>query len=78
MIVNIVIREIKQNYSYRLSVSIDEGRAGMIIATLGHVGQVTNKSSLGVLSNSLQGLVIKPARHYIMVTYLHTTGITVK
>ena len=79
--VYIVIR-IKQKYSYRLSISIDKGRAGMPISSLFHVGQVTNKSCLGVLSHSLQGPVIFrafiSACHYIMVTHLHTTGIPAK
>ena len=56
IVYNIVIR-IKQRYSYRLSISIDEVRAGMMIASLDHVGQVPNKSCLRVLSHSVQSPV---------------------
>ena len=47
----------KEKYSSRLSINIDKGRAGMSIASLDHVGQITNKSCLGILSYSLQGIV---------------------
>ena len=72
----------KEKYSYRLSINIDKGGAGMSIASLDHVGQITNKSCLGVLSNSLQGIVrfrafISPC-HYELLINLHTTGRTVK
>ena len=53
-----------------------------MIASLDHVGQVTDKSCLGVLSHSVQGQVIfrvtKSACDYVMVTHLHTTGRTVQ
>ena len=72
----------KEKYSYRVSIAIDEGRAGVSIASLDHVGQISNKSCLGVLSYSLQGIVrfrgIISACHYELVINLHTTGITVK
>ena len=80
MIVNSVIR-MKQNYSYRLSISIGEVRAGMLIASLDHVGQVPNKSCLRVLSHSMQSLVIfrptEPPSNYVTLTYRYTTGLPV-
>ena len=57
MIVYNIVIHIKQIYSYRLSISIDEGRAGMPRASLDHVGQVPNKSCLRVLSHSVQSPV---------------------
>ena len=81
MIINIVIR-MKQKYSYRLSIAIDEGGAGMTKASLDHVGQITNKSCLGVLCYSLQGLVrfrvFRSACHYELLIMLHATGSTLK
>ena len=69
----------KQKNSYRVSISIDEGRAGMGIASLIHVGQITNKSCLGVLCYSLQGIVrfrgFISAWHYKLLIMLHATGI---
>ena len=58
MIVYNIVIHIKQRYSYRLSISIDEVRAGVPIASLDHVRQVPNKSCLGVLSHSGQSPVI--------------------
>ena len=72
----------KQKYSYRLSIAVDEGGAGMIMASLDQVGQITNKSCLRVLSYSLQGIV--RLRGFISACYnkllikLHATGIPVK
>ena len=72
----------KEKYSYRLSINIDKGGAGMSIASLDQAGQITNKSCLGVLSYSLQGIVrfkgFISACHYKLLIKLHTTGITVK
>ena len=79
IVYNIVIR-IKQRYSYRLSISIDEVRAGMMIASLDHVGQVPNKSCLRVLSHSVQSIfrVTEPPTDDVILTYRYTTGRTVK
>ena len=78
---NIVIR-IKQIYSYRLSISIDEVRAGMSSTSLDHVGQVPNKSCLRVLSHSLQSMVIVlptvTPTDDVILTHRYTTGNTVK
>ena len=82
MIVYNIVIHIKQRYSYRLSISIDEVRAGMIIASLDHVGQVPNKSCLRVLSHSVQGSVIYKAipapTDDVILTYRYTTGSPVK
>ena len=80
IVYNIVIR-IKQIYSYRLSISIDEVRAGMFKASLDHVGQVLNKSCLRVLSHSMQRLVIfkqtVAPTDDVILTYRYTTGLPV-
>ena len=79
--VNIVIL-MTQKYSYRVSIAIDEGRAGVSIASLDHVGQISNKSCLGVLSYSLQGIVrfrgIISACHYKLFVKLHAAPIPLK
>ena len=80
IVYNIIIRK-KQIYSYRLSISIDEGRAGMRIASLDHVGQVPIKSCLRVLSHSVQSpvifrLTVAPSNDVIL-TYRYTTGLPV-
>ena len=81
IVYNIVIRT-KQRYSYRLSISIDEVRAGMPIASLDHVGQVPNKSCLRVLSHSVQSPVIfrpsEPPTDDVILPHRYTTGTTVK
>ena len=86
IVLNIVIR-IKHTYSYRLSISIDEVRAGMIKASLDHVGQVPNKSCLRVLSHSLQVLfastlnmikVIVAPTDDVILPHRYTTCMAVK
>ena len=65
----------KEKYSYRLSINIDKGGAGMSMASLDQVGQIPNKSCLRVLSHSLQGPVrfrgFNSARHYKLFIKLH-------
>ena len=81
MKVYIIVIRIKQRYSYRLSISIDEGRAGMRIASLDHVGQVPNKSCLRVLSHSVQSpfmFRLTPApSNDVILTHRYTTGLPV-
>ena len=72
----------KQKYSYRVSIAIDEGRAGMIIASLDQAGQITNKSCLRVLSYSLKGIVrfrvFISAHHYKLFIKLHAAPIPLR
>ena len=72
----------KEKYSYRLSINIDKGGAGMSIASLDHVRQITNKSCLGNLSYSLQGIVrfrgIISACHYKLFIKLHAAPMPLK